>query len=269
MPAKPRVIVVRAAGTNCDAETVYLWEQVGADAELLHIDALAAEPRRLHACQIVTFPGGFSFGDDIAAGRVFASQVQRTFLPELLSFVDDGGLVLGICNGFQVLVQLGMLPWRSDVHARRCAIGANVPSGYRDRWVNLRVQSERCLFLEPGRDYQLPMAHGEGRVTFASQADADRALKEGFAALTYAELPDELRAQGSDNPNGSTHAIAGLTDETGRIFGLMPHPDRFFEPTHHPARSQVSLNSSESAAPGVGDRPHGRAMFETAVRNLA
>lgn len=230
-----RVLILRAAGTNCDRETQYAWELVGAVAERVHVRQLAERPALLADYQVVTIPGGFSYGDDIAAGRILARQLERHLADDLRQFVDRGGLILGICNGFQVLVRARLLPFTGE-NGRPCTVATNVPPGFQDRWVGLEAGETRCAFLEPGRRYELPIAHGEGRVVFADDVARRRAIDGGHAALRYAEPTAGLAAAGLPlNPNGSDADLAGLCDETGRVLGLMPHPERFVTWTQHPA----------------------------------
>lgn len=252
---QPRVILLRAAGTNCDRETEFAWQQAGARCETLHLSQLSSNPQKLHDYQILTIPGGFSFGDDIAAGQVFARRLIQNLREVLTDFIDQGGAILGICNGFQILVKAGLLPWQTGSEARNCTIADNIPPGFQDRWVRLESQTKHCIFLEAGRVYELPIAHGEGRVCFTDEAAEQRALSGNFAALRYVAVPDSVTHQPA-NPNGSTADIAGLCDETGRVFGLMPHPERFISATQHPAWTSKPPADS-------GD---GLAMFTAAVR---
>jgi phosphoribosylformylglycinamidine synthase len=195
-----------------------------------------APPARLHDCQILTIPGGFCYGDDIAAGRILAAQVQRHLLDDIRRFIDAGKLVLGICNGFQVLVQAGLLPFREPADRRSCTISQNQPPGFQDRWVNLRAGGRSCAFLEPGREYEMPIAHGEGRVLFSGRGVLEQIEQRGQNALRYASPPPGagVTPGAPDNPNGSAGDIAGLCDATGRVLGLMPHPERFVTATQHP-----------------------------------
>lgn len=248
-------MLLRAAGTNCDHETEFAWQQAGAACQTLHLTELSTNPQKLRDYQILTIPGGFSFGDDIAAGQVFARRLIQHLRGVLTEFIDAGGAVLGICNGFQILVKAGLLPWQTDSEQRVCTIADNIPPGFQDRWVRLESHVEQCIFLEPGRAYELPIAHGEGRVCFSDTAAEQHALSGDFAALRYAADPDAVTDR-PPNPNGSTADIAGLCDETGRVFGLMPHPERFISATQHPA--WTSRPRTEN-----GD---GLAMFTAAVR---
>ena len=234
--ASVRVLILRAAGTNCDLETQHAWELAGAEATRVDVRQLIESPRSLAQYQVLTIPGGFSYGDDIAAGRILAAQVRRHLLDELLAFIDAGKLVLGICNGFQMLVQVGILPFRRPADPRMCSVTANEPPGFQDRWLYLHARSGRCVFLEAGRVYEMPIAHGEGRVVFASDEGLAAAVAGGQNALTYGPSPaGAANLHGAPhNPNGSQGDIAGLCDESGRVLGLMPHPERFVTWTQHP-----------------------------------
>jgi len=232
-----RAIVLRAAGVNCDLETQQALRLAGADAERLHINRLIEAPDRLQRYQILVFPGGFSYGDDVAAGKILANQVIHHLAEPIRRFIDDGKLVLGICNGFQVLVKAGILPGFSETSfsfdSQPVTITDNDSGKFEDRWVYLQVATDRCVFLEPGRRIYLPVAHGEGKVVTRDEATLQRLRDEGHVALRYVDA--EGRTGGFPvNPNGSVDSIAGLTDSTGRVLGLMPHPERFIYPTHHP-----------------------------------
>lgn len=230
-----KVLVLRAAGTNCDRETAYAFETAGATAELRHVNELLAEPALLHGYRILVIPGGFSYGDDVAAGRVLATELKHKVLPAIRSFVGNGGLVLGICNGFQVLVNTGLLPG---------TLTHNDSHRYEDRWVELAVPTGRCAFVDEGEEYYFPIAHAEGKYV-AEEDTLDQLERDGRVVFRYARK----------NPNGSLRDIAGVCDETGRILGLMPHPERHMEPWHHPYWTREGLK-------GEGD---GVRLFRNAV----
>ena len=232
-----RAMVLRAAGVNCDVETQHALRQAGADAERVHINRLIDDPEQLAQYQILVFPGGFSYGDDVAAGKILANQVVHHLADVIQRFRDDGKLILGICNGFQVLVKMGMLPGFADTpftfETQPVTITDNDSGKFEDRWVYLEIIGDRCVFLEPGRRIYLPVAHGEGKVVTRDEATLERLYSEGHVALRYVDA--EGRTGGFPvNPNGSVDGIAGLTDATGRVLGLMPHPERFVHPTQHP-----------------------------------
>ncbi len=252
-----RVLVLRSAGANCDLETEHAWRLAGAEPQRVHIGRLIEEPGLLDAYQILTIPGGFSYGDDIAAGTILTARLTRHLSQPLRDFVDRGNLVLGICNGFQVLVKTGLLPGCDDTNGNRsCTIAENIPAGFQDRWVCVEATHDRCAFFEAGRRYELPIAHGEGRVTFASPETAQDALSGGHGVLRYVQSGWDQRSDRDDrnNPNGSHAGIAGLCDSTGRVAGLMPHPERFLSWTHHPCWTSLPRRDAD-----------GLAIFERAV----
>jgi phosphoribosylformylglycinamidine synthase I len=227
----PRTLVLRAPGTNCDHETAHAFERAGGLARRVHVRALVDRPQLLDDCQILCIPGGFSYGDDIASGRIFALELRLRLGDVLRRFHDRGGLVLGICNGFQVLLQTGLLLADPASGTALAALAHNDSGRFIDRWVQLRVCGDRCVFLRRLTTLELPVAHGEGRFTMRSAADLTRLDAAGQLVLRYAADA----AGRSTNPNGADGDVAGACDETGRILGLMPHPERFIDATQHPA----------------------------------
>jgi phosphoribosylformylglycinamidine synthase I len=237
--ADVRAVVLRAAGINCDMETEYALELAGAKAKRVHINRIIKDKSLLDGFQIIVFPGGFSYGDDVAAGKILANQIVHHLFEPLQEFIGDGKLVLGICNGFQVLVKTGILPGCNSTGRQEEVTITNNDSGkFEDRWVYLAPQAERCVFIERGRQIYLPIAHGEGKVVTRDAATLDEVKSGGHVAFKYV---DENGAEGDYpvNPNGSVDSIAGLTDTTGRVLGLMPHPERFVRPTQHPRWSRT------------------------------
>jgi len=256
---RPRVLVLRTAGTNCDGETVHAWELAGARAERVHVRRLIERADLLEACEILTIPGGFSYGDDVSAGKILALQLIHHLAGPLQRFLAAGKLILGICNGFQVLVKAGLLPGSAPdagplAPRQTVTLAINQSARFEARWVHLKAGPRGCAFLPPGEVLAMPVAHGEGRLV-AADASVRRRLEEGgHIALTYCD------ARGRPgpypvNPNGSELDIAGLTDAGGRILGLMPHPERHVHAAQHPEWSRRG-----------GGREDGRVVFETAVR---
>ena len=224
---KPKAIVLRAAGTNCDRESQYALELAGFDAERVHIFRVMENPAILADYQLLMIPGGFSYGDDVSAGKILANQIIHHLAEPMNRFVEEGKLIIGVCNGFQVLLKSGLLPWgKVDITAanRDATLAWNVSGRFVDRWVPLRVDSDKCVFIKKGERFTLPVAHGEGRFTIRDDDVLKKICENGQVAIRY----------DGDNPNGSVDDIAGICDPTGRIFGLMPHPERFVHPTHHP-----------------------------------
>lgn len=256
--SKPSVLVLRAAGVNCDVETAYAWQLAGARADCVHINRLREDPRQLQHYQVLTVPGGFSYGDDISAGKVFACQLQAFLKEALEKFISADRLVLGICNGFQVLCKAGLLPGRvAGADLPPATVTYNISGKYEDRWVKLRREAEHCVFLQAQEYYELPVAHGEGRVMARSEEDMNALERAGCVALRYCtKNADRFQdpCPYPDNPNGSMLDVAGLCDPSGKVFGFMPHPERFIESTQHPQWTSRPLSE-----------PHGRAIFQSAV----
>ncbi|MFA5555072.1 MAG: phosphoribosylformylglycinamidine synthase I [Phycisphaerae bacterium] len=253
-----KVMVLRAAGINCDMETVQAFEAAGAQAQRVHINRIIENKGLLDEYQILVFPGGFSYGDDVAAGRILANQAKHHLYDAIKKFIDDGKLVLGICNGFQVLVKMGLLPGNDTSRALQTVTITNNDSGkFEDRWVYLAPQTDRCVFIEQGKKIYLPIAHGEGKVVAQTNEEIEKLKSEGYVAFKYV---DEDGNEGGYpvNPNGSTASIAGLTDRTGRVMGLMPHPERFIRITQHPHWTRLNLT-------GDGD---GMSIFNNAVEYI-
>jgi phosphoribosylformylglycinamidine synthase I len=237
--ADVKAIVLRAAGINCDMETEYALEMAGAEAQRIHINRIIENKALLDEFQIIVFPGGFSYGDDVAAGKILANQIIHHLFEPIQKFIEDGKLVLGICNGFQVLVKTGILPGdNSNSRQENVTITNNDSGKFEDRWVYLAPQSDRCVFIEPGRQIYLPIAHGEGKVVTKDEATLDELRSEGHIAFKYVDQ-DGKEGDYPVNPNGSMDSIAGLTDTTGRVLGLMPHPERFVRQTQHPRWSRL------------------------------
>jgi len=258
-------IIFRAAGINCDAETHYALELAGAKAERLHINRIIEDKKLLDRFHIIVVPGGFSYGDDVSAGKILANQTIHHLADAMRKFIDDSKLVLGICNGFQVLVKAGILPFNSIGSQETVTITNNDCGKFEDRWVYLAPQTKKCVFIEPGRQIYLPIAHGEGKVVTKNDDTLEQLKSGGHIAFKYV---DENGKEGPFpiNPNGSVDSIAGLTDTTGRVLGLMPHPERFVRPTHHPRWTRLKDLSAVSLADKVD--ADGTTIFNNAVKYI-
>lgn len=236
MSGDVHALVLTGYGLNCDHETAHACELAGARATRVHINALIDGSVNLADFQLMVFIGGFSWGDDHGAGVIQAVRMKTNIGDSLLEFIGNGNLVLGICNGFQTLVNLGLLPgFDGDYRSRSVALTANDRGNFRDDWVSLAVHPDSpCVFTRGIDSLELPIRHGEGKF-YAENAVIERLIQNNQVALRYA-LPDGTPADGQFpcNPNGSLHDIAGICDPTGRVFGLMPHPEAFNHFTNHP-----------------------------------
>ncbi len=257
----PKVLVLRAPGINCERETHHAFARAGGAPELLHVRQLLAAPERLEQFRVLAIPGGFSYGDDISSGRVLAQEIKTRLGEQLLRFVERGGLVLGICNGFQVLVRLGLLPGTRGALDEEVTLTHNLSNHYECRWVTLRTPKSRCVFVPAGLTLRWPAAHGEGRLVARDAALQRVLLDEGYAVALYVDEHGEPTERYPHNPNGAPLGIAGLTDRTGRVLGVMPHPDRSYLPTHMPQWRRTLLERGE--LPPDGD---GMVVFREMVR---
>ncbi len=228
--SKVRTLILRAPGTNCDLETAFAFEQAGAVVTRVHVNQLIRGGQRLADYQILVVPGGFTYGDDISAGKVLANELKLKLGEEVSRFVEDGRLVLGICNGFQVLVKAGILPVLADDGSPLLTIGFNDSGRFECRWVHLAVNSQSpCVFTRGMERLEMPVAHAEGKVVAEPGV-----LPRLNVVLYYADEAGDNRAGYPYNPNGSVGNIAGICDSSGRVFGLMPHPERHVRGTQHP-----------------------------------
>ncbi len=228
--AKVNVLVLRGPGTNCDGETAFAFQQAGATPYLIHINQLIRRDKRISDYQIMVIPGGFTYGDDVGAGKVLANELRLKLVEEVQGFVAGGGLILGICNGFQVMAKAGILPDMGRSDAPPLTLANNDSARFECRWIYLAANKKsKCVFTTGIDSMYLPVAHGEGKVV----TDV-RGLRELNTVLYYTDESGNIEAGYPHNPNGSMGNIAGICDSTGRIFALMPHPERHIRGTQHP-----------------------------------
>lgn len=265
---KPNFCILRAPGTNCDVETAHAFELAGGRAERVHLFRLLETPALLDGFQGLCIPGGFSYGDDIGSGVIFSRQLQYRLSEAIAAFLAKDRLALGICNGFQVLLKAGILPDGTtrfppdESTPPPATLTWNTNGKYTALWVNLKVRSSRSVFLRGIEQIELPIAHAEGRIAVGGSDVIDAWRMSDQIALTYHPLAGEA---GDDvlpypvNPNGSAANIAGLCDPTGRVLGLMPHPERFLFATQHPNWTRQNLRGDGA----------GLQLFRNAVQYFA
>jgi len=270
-----KALVLTGYGLNCDYETDFSLKIAGAYSERLHINELIGSKKgdarlSLDDYHILVLGGGFSWADDHGAGVIMATRLRYTIGEQIEEFIAKGKLVLGICNGFQALVNLGLLPGiDGDYRSRKVAITYNDSGNFIDTWVKLKVREETaCVFTRGISTLELPVRHGEGKF-FAEQAVIDELFKRRQVAMQYVDAQGNL-AQGRWplNPNGSLHDIAGICDSTGRIFGLMPHPEAYNHYTNHPDWTAMRERSAREGRAIEKEEGEGIVIFRNAVNYI-
>jgi phosphoribosylformylglycinamidine synthase len=254
--SRVKAVVLRVAGTNCDVETAYALKKAGADPEVVHMNQLYKGLKRLEDYQLMVFPGGFSYGDDVSAAVLWAKEIKHRLGGEVKRFVEEGKPVLGICNGFQVLVKAGLIPaFEGLMKKQEATLAFNDIGLYHDRWVYLKHEAEcPCVFTEGlNRLIYLPVAHAEGKFIIDPKG-LEKLVENRQIVFRYVDQTGELKSF-PYNPNGSVGNIAGICNREGNVFGLMPHPERFLHKYTHPYWTSVNL-------PEDGDGLH---IFRKAV----
>lgn len=231
---KPKVLVFSGYGLNCEDETKFAFDSAGGEADIIHINDLIEDPEKLEEYKIYVFPGGFAYGDDTGSGNAYASKVKNHLWGRLEKLIKEDRLVIGMCNGFQILVNLGLVPALDGKYGeRQVALLPNANARYTTRWVDLKVENNKSPWLKGIEKLSIPIAHGEGRF-FASSETLKKLNEKGMVALRYIKGEICNFQNLYANPNGSLEDIAGITDETGKILGLMPHPERAISFTQLP-----------------------------------
>ncbi len=233
MKTKPKVCILRGDGTNCDNELFYAFEKAGGIAEFIHINQLREKEKKLSDFQILALPGGFSYGDDLASGKVLAVELISFFKDDLQTFIDKKGYILGVCNGFQTLIRTGLLPF-TTLGKMKATLTNNDSGHFECRWIKIKAEKSKASYFND-LDYIMDVSvnHGEGKL-FTDEATLKKIEDDGLVTFRYVDKHGTITSKYPDNPNGALHAIAGLSDKTGRIFGLMPHPEKFVDKTQHP-----------------------------------
>lgn len=267
-----KALVITGFGINCQEETAAAFELAGAKAEIVHLNRLLNGEVSVHDFHVTVFPGGFSFGDDLTAGKALANKCRfrprpsgSTLLEELGRFVQAGGYVLGICNGFQALVKLGLLPNLGGSFEQEVTLVHNDSARFEDRWVRCRVARDNNSPFLPQQDLvALPVRHGEGKLLVRDEGIAHSILERNLIALRYCLEDGSPTSDYPANPNGSWQQAAGLTDTTGRVLGMMPHPEAFLSLYNHP-----DWPGTLRRQPAVSQEGDGLSFFRNIVEVLA
>ncbi|MCR4278064.1 MAG: phosphoribosylformylglycinamidine synthase I [Candidatus Berkelbacteria bacterium] len=254
----PHVCILRTDGTNCDEETATAFQMAGAVTSFVHVNELRSRDKCLADFQILALSGGFSYGDDVASGQILANELVSNLGDDIQRFVEASKPILGICNGFQVLIRTGLLPFGQL--GKVCATLTNNESGrFECRWVKMVTENEPGCVFRPFLIWEainLPVAHGEGRF-FAEPATLEEIERQNLVVLRYSH-EGEPTMEFPYNPNGSVNSIAGICDPSGCIFGMMPHPERFTRKVHFPNWRRGDFN-----------KPDGLQFFASAVNYAA
>ncbi len=254
MNTKPKVCILRSDGTNCDEDLFYAFEKSGAQPIMVHVNELRSKNRKLSDFQILALPGGFSYGDDLASGKVLAVELMSFFKNDLQTFVDKNGYVLGVCNGFQTLIRTGLLPF-TTLGTMQATLTNNDSGHFECRFVKIKAEkSNASYFNDLNIIMDVSVNSGEGKL-FADKAVLNRLEQEKLVVFRYVDRLEKPTQHYPENPNGSLRSIAGITDKTGRILGLMPHPEKFVDITQHPNWRRENFTT-----------PHGLPFFERIVK---
>lgn len=251
MPRQVKAIVIAGNGTNCEREVAFACQQAGADvSDIVHIAELLAGRVRLDDYHFLNLAGGFLDGDDLGSAKAGANRLLNaivsgnggTVADQIRQFVADGKLIMGVCNGFQLMVKMGLLPALDGTVKQSCSLTFNDGGRFEDRWCWLKVDADSpCVFTRDLDAIYLPVRHGEGKFVTDSEETLQQLEQQHLAVVKYADQNHKPTMAYPDNPNGSVASIAGICDPTGRLFGLMPHPEAFIHRTHHPRWTREEL----------------------------
>lgn len=247
---KPNVIVLRAPGTNCEEETALALEKAGANPEILHIWRLVERPDRFKKAKLLVIPGGFSYGDDVAAGRLLGNELRLRLKDQVMPYIRSGRFVLGICNGFQVLTAMGLLPDSQSSHQQEAALILNDSGRYEDRWVRLAFNEKSPCPFKLDDPIWVPVAHGEGKFVVNHAEILARIVKNEQIVAQYIDEEEDLAGY-PHNPNGSVQNIAALCNKKGNVIGLMPHPERHINRFQHPMWTRMSEKERKTDGDGL------------------
>ena len=231
---KHKICVLRADGINCDEELFYAFKKYGGDPKFVHVNELRIKSKKLKEFQILAIPGGFAYGDDVVSGKILATELVSFLKDQIQDFVSKKNLVVGICNGFQVLIRTGLLPF-DHLGKMDATLEQNDSGHFECRFVKVKIEKSKAKFLNPyvGQTLDIAVNHGEGKF-YALPQNLKKVEKENLVFCRYVDEKGKPTQHYPQNPNGALNAIAGITDPTGHILGLMPHPEKIIELTQHP-----------------------------------
>lgn len=265
-----KALILTGFGINCEVEMGAAYKNAGAEVTIIHFNEIINGNYNLQDYNILNFPGGFSFGDDISSGKVMANKAKykkmsngNTFIEEIREFINNGNYILGICNGFQILVQLGLLPNTNGEFDAETALLHNDSNKYEDRWVTCKINNNNSPFLKNIEYLQLPVRHGEGKLVIKDEETKNIIIENNLIAMQYEDEEGNIAKSYPQNPNGSQMSIAGLTDPTGQIFGLMPHPEAFLSFYNHPNWAKMKRENK-----AINRNNTGQAIFDNIVSEI-
>ena len=249
-----KVCILQSDGTNCDNELFYAFKKFGGSPEFVHVNELRSKSKSLKDFQILALPGGFSYGDDIASGKILAVELVSFLGGEIRKFKDKGGIIIGICNGFQTLIRTGLLPF-GNLGKMDATLAPNDSGHFECRWAQLKLEKSKCVFLKESTNVGwFAINHGEGKF-FAGLEVVKKVEDDNLVVFRYVDEKGNPTQEYPQNPNGSINAIAGVTDPTGRVFGMMPHPEKFIDITQYPNWRREKVI-----------KPHGAFIFEEMIK---
>lgn len=261
--ANPRVCILRTDGTNCDEELFYAFEKFGSLPDYVHINELRKKSKKLTSYQILALPGGFSYGDDVASGKILAVELISFLKDEILNYINKEGLIIGICNGFQTLIRTGLLPF-NNLGKMSATMAQNESGHFECRWIRLRSEKSKCVFLNKnvGQIVEFAINSGEGRF-FSDPLTIKKVEDDNLVIVRYVDEKGQPTIKYPANPNRSLNAIAGVCDPTGRIIGMQPHPEKFVDYTQHPNWRRVKYSKGTLALQNFSD---GAYIFENMIK---
>lgn len=257
---KVKALVVTGFGINCEEEMAAAYTLAGAEAVICHLNDVFAGKISIQDFDVLNFPGGFAFGDDLGSGKVLSNKMKfkkiadgRQFMDEIKKFLADGKFILGVCNGFQFLVKMGLLPDVAGIWQQEVTLTRNNSAKFEDRWVWCKVNPQsKTPFLKGIDILPVPVRHGEGKLIIKDEKIEKAILEKGLNCLSYCDADGNITDEYPLNPNGADLNCAGLTNESGQVFGLMPHPEAFLSLYNHPNWGQLKRQNPEISEDGEG-----------------